>query len=81
MKEQSPADKMKTRAWLSRIWACLMFGTVLCALHFYDVIGGWWWWLVICPAIVSGVHHTSRSGALLATSITVTTIEKVMDES
>jgi hypothetical protein len=81
VKEQSPANKMKARAWLSRIWACLMFGTALSALHLYGTIGGWWWGLVIFSAIVSGVDHTSRSGALLATSITVTTIEKVMDES
>jgi hypothetical protein len=80
VKEQSPVDKMKARAFLSRVWACLMFGAALSALHLYGTIGGWWWWLVIGAAISSGVHHTSRSGALLATSITVTTLEKVMDE-
>lgn len=80
MKEPSPADKMKARAWLSRVWACLMFSAALCALHYYDTFGQWWWGLVIGAAISSGVHHTSRSGALLATSITVTTLEKVMDE-
>lgn len=79
MKEQSPANKLKTRAWLSRIWACLMFGTALSALHLYGTIGGWWWGLVIGVAVISGVHHTSRSGALLATSITVTGLEKARD--
>jgi hypothetical protein len=65
VKEQSPANKMKARAWLSRIWACLMFGTALSALHLYGTIGGWWWGLVIFSAIVSGVgpHVTVRRPA------------------
>lgn len=75
------ASKMRRGATLSRGWAFLM---VLSAVGTADYAGDhgnpWWCGVIMGCAAVSAIHHISRSGALLATSITITTLEKVRDE-
>lgn len=79
--DRDQAGKLRWSAALSRGWAFLMvLGAIGAAYYASDHDYPWWCGVIIGFATLSAIHHTSRSGALLATSITVTTLQKLEEE-